>query len=443
MGNSWHPFTSGYTLLFLFLSLLFNTSSSFRDGSYRDYNVVEFEKEGGIPNKHDYDTQLHNGQVLNNTLNSLEAGDLFYIKNKTYHLIGGIIASDIHDVIIKIDGTLLFSDERETWPTDENGEVLEAIMLYKIKNVVFTSSGMGTLDGNGEKWWGAIDYAKHQEDRPRLFHVRSSENVIIENILFKDSPFWTCFMEDSNGLIIRHTQVSARWTKQDGHNMIDLQAFNTDGFDVTGKNVHIHDCDIYCQDDCISVKDGSEDMMFERISCSGLGLVIGSIGHSIVNNITFKDSVMPNTFKGIYMKTRWSDDAPAQDGSARISNILYQNITMEAPEQYAIWIGPAQQAGQPCSLLWTVTPDAKCIMSGFQTWTNITLRDIYVHNSLKSPGVIMGNVSNPIHNLVFDNVVFSGNIGEEPWGDDYYYCDGIEGKAIGSDPVPQCFQTAT
>ena len=164
MGNSWHPFTSGCTLLFLSLSLLFNTSSSFRDGSYRDYNVVEFEKEGGIPNKHDYDTQLHNGQVLNNTLNSLEAGDLFYIKNKTYHLIGGIIASDIHDVIIKIDGTLLFSDERETWPTDKNGEVLEAIMLYKIKNVVFTSSGVGTLDGNGEKWWGAIDYAKYQED---------------------------------------------------------------------------------------------------------------------------------------------------------------------------------------------------------------------------------------------------------------------------------------
>ena len=248
-------------------------------------------------------------------------------------------------------------------------------------------------------------------------------------------------MEDSNGLIIRNSQVSARWTKQDGHNLIDLQAFNTDGFDITGRNVHIHDCDIYCQDDCISVKDGSEDMLFERNSCSGLGLVIGSIGHSVVNNITFRDSIMPNTFKGIYMKTRWSDESPAQDGSARISNILYENITMESPEQYAIWIGPAQQTGQPCSLLWTITPDAKCVMSGYQTWSNITLKDIYVHNSKRSPGVIMGNESNPIHNLVFENVQFTGEIGNDPWGDEFYYCDGVEGIATGStDPLPPCFE---
>ncbi len=41
---------------------------------------------------------------------------------------------------------------------------------------------------------------------------------------------------------------------------------------------------------------------------------------------------------GIYMKTRWNDSAPV--GSyASISDILYQNITMESPQQYAIWIG--------------------------------------------------------------------------------------------------------
>ena len=81
------------------------------------------------------------------------------------------------------------------------------------------------------------------------------------------------------------------------HTLEDLTAFNTDGFDITGRNVHIHDCRIWNQDDCISVKDGSEDMLFERISASGLGLVIGSIGASRVNNITFRDCQMPNTFK--------------------------------------------------------------------------------------------------------------------------------------------------
>ena len=79
------------------------------------------------------------------------------------------------------------------------------------------------------------------------------------------------------------------------------------------------------QDDCISVKDDSEHMLFERINASGmqrhtqkythaythtrtrtcasgLGLTIGSIIKTKVNNITFRDCYMHKTYKGIYMK---------------------------------------------------------------------------------------------------------------------------------------------
>ena len=35
---------------------------------------------------------------------------------------------------------------------------------------------------------------------------------------------------------------------------------------------------------------------------------------------------------------------------AKVEDILYENIAMEEPAQWAIWIGPAQQAdsGDPC-----------------------------------------------------------------------------------------------
>ena len=46
---------------------------------------------------------------------------------------------------------------------------------------------------------------------------------------------------------------------------MELTAFNTDGFDVSGRDVHIHDCDIWTQDDTIAVKDDSQNMLFERI----------------------------------------------------------------------------------------------------------------------------------------------------------------------------------
>jgi len=134
--------------------------------------------------------------------------------------------------------------------------------------------------------------------------------------------------------------VDARWTNIDRHTLLDLTAFNTDGFDFTGVNVHVHDCNVWNQDDCFAVKDGSENMLIEYVNCSGLGLVIGSIGDSRVNNITFRNAYLHNTVKGIYLKTRWNDKAPIGD-AASISNILFENIVMDAPEQFAIWIGPA------------------------------------------------------------------------------------------------------
>lgn len=397
--------------------------------------IINFERIGGIPRVKTYDAAFHNMQLFNTTLNNLKAGDTLFIPNSTFELIGGIYASGLKNITLLIDGTLSFSDDRTTWPVNEHGDVLECIYLEYISDVIFTSTGKGILNGNGKKWWGAIKFLKHQEDRPRLLHIKHSQNVLMEHLLLKDSPYWTFYAENSDGLIIRHTDVDARWTNQNYHTLLDLQAFNTDGFDVTGKNVYIHDCTIWNQDDCIAVKDGSQDMLFERISCSGLGLVIGSIGSSQVRNITFRDSVMPSTVKGIYLKTRWSDEAAAGD-KASIADILYENITIDAPQQYAVWIGPAQQTGQPCSLLWPYA--STCVMSGYQTWSNIVLRDIYITNPKGSPGVVFGNSSNPIRGLVFDNVVVE-NPGERPWGEDYYYCQGVEGVATGgTSPVPPC-----
>ena len=87
--------------------------------------------------------------------------------------------------------------------------------------------------------------------------------------------------------------------------------------------MHIHDCDIWNQDDTIAVKDDSRDMLFERITASGVGLTIGSIGSSRVKNVTFRDCYMLNTLKGIYMKFR-------ADGGT-IEDVTYENIGVRPP----------------------------------------------------------------------------------------------------------------
>lgn len=408
---------------------------------------INFLESGGVPEDSSLETCEANSNLLTKLLNSLTYGDFFEIPaDHTFWLQGGIEVS-FKGPTISIDGILKFSDNLDAWPRndkDPNNHVKEAISMYDIEDVLFTTSDAnikagkkGVIDGSGRKWWGAINFLKHQEDRPRLWHIYRSRNITIKHLLLLDSAYWTFYAEQCDGLFIHHSDVSAKRTDLDRHDLFDLTAFNTDGFDVTGRNVHITDANIWNQDDCIAVKDDpviSENMLFERISCSGLGLVIGSIGDSKVKNITFRDCVLPHSFKGIYLKTRWDDRA--SNGEAFIEDITYENIYMDKPEQWAIWIGPAQQTGQPCSLLWP-EHHGKCQMSGFNTWKNIVLRNITIVEPKQSPGIVFGNASNPIQGLVFDSVHVK-NPGKKPFGDDFWFCQDVDMEVLNSDPAPKC-----
>lgn len=208
-----------------------------------DGAIVDYEKSGAVSDSTVFAVALKNGQILNATLNALQPGDLFLVPNKTFHLVGGIIVDTLFNVTFQLDGTLFFTDDRNTWPT-HGGHVLECLQFNSLTNVTFTSSGKGTLNGNGKKWWGAIKFLENGEDRPRLFHILRSQNILFENILLKDSPFWTFWAENCDGLVVRHSEVDVRVDNADKHDIADLQAFNTDGFDITGKNVYMHDLQV-------------------------------------------------------------------------------------------------------------------------------------------------------------------------------------------------------
>ena len=437
--------TSRTILLFLLSTL----------GNHLHADIINFEMIGGIPDDMSEDTAWINGDLMNKTLDILMPGDTFVVPNKTFKLMGGIEARGLSSVAIQIDGTLLFSNDIKSWPRYENDDVLECIHFYDLDNVTFTSQGIGTLNGQGQKWWGipGIGYLVRGENRPRLFNVENSKNILVENIFFKDSPYWTFWVHGVDGLEVRNCEISARRTDQDNHNLIDITAFNTDGFDVTGRNVWIHDCKVWDQDDCIAVKDNSENMLFERIEASGVGVTIGSIGCSTVNNITFRDIHMHHTWKGIYMKFRGCGD----ENGARISNVLYENIYMDQPEQFSIWVGPAQQsdsnqlcAAHPCSICWPqfaeLLPNkATCEGQSNSKYENITLRNITIYNPQfkYGQGVILAAEDTPMENILFHDVRVV-----DAKSDDfsrYTSCEGVlSGIASGDTyPVPPCFEDQT
>lgn len=358
---------------------------------------------------------LYNGKLLNTTLNL--KSNIKIIIYGYYWVCGGIYIENVSNITIMIDGTLKFTEYIKDWPitseeTIKTGghkprkyPVMECIEFVNTTDIIITSSiNRGILDGSGYIWWGELflGYLIHEENRPRLLKITHSSNIVLEYILFIHSPYWTFWGFIVDNLIIRYCQIYNKRSMSEFHSLYDITAFNTDGFDVSGKNIHMHDLIIWTQDDCIAIKDYSENVLIERVNASGYGLTIGSIGSSYVRNITFRHCYLLNSVKGIYMKFR-SDRGSIQD-------IIYSDIIIENNQGYPIWIGPAQQSdsknpcyANPCSLCWPIFP-CNPVQSQFK---NIFLYNISIIRPHSNLGVIYGHPNIPIQNIIFNNVSLS------------------------------------
>ena len=81
------------------------------------------------------------------------------------------------------------------------------------------------------------------------------------------------------------------------------------------------------------------------------------------------------------------DCVPGVDDVAMISNVLYENIYIDQPSQFAIEIGPAQQyiINSTCSILWPwfdALDYVYCVGEKRSLYDNITLRNITIADPL-------------------------------------------------------------
>ena len=211
--------------------------------------VFNIETAGAIAGNDSLSTCTTNTRIFNQTLWSLQPGDTLLVpKGKIFWFIGGIYASNLVNITVQIDGSIYYTNDMNAWPRSANGDVKECMLFESITGITFTSSNAkeekGLVFGNGKRWWGAVEYLINAENRPRLLHMRNATDILIDNIYFKDSPYWNVLLDDVANVEIKWSNVSARRTNIDYHDLYDLTAFNTDGFDVAGQNVWIHDCEV-------------------------------------------------------------------------------------------------------------------------------------------------------------------------------------------------------
>ena len=192
--------------------------------------VLDFQEDfGGIPQENSPDVCQSNTDLLSKVLQHNASGNVIRIAsaNTTFHFHHGVYAKHLRDTVLVIDGTMRF--ERNEKENKIAARPSPCFMIDKSRNVTLRSNQRGLIDGRGSNYWGVpgIGFLELAEHRPRLVRFNLTSDLLIENLIFQDSPYHTLYLEAVKNATVRHCSIIARRTPEDGHSLIDLDRKST------------------------------------------------------------------------------------------------------------------------------------------------------------------------------------------------------------------------
>jgi polygalacturonase len=440
--------------------MIFMATFLFFGATFSKAAQYDLKTFGAISNDASLEAAQTNGAALYTGLAAMEAGDeLVVSKGDRFFLMppANTTATNCSFVTLVISGTILLHNDSSSWPTYDNGKKLaNAIDVQQSRS--FTVTGGGTIDGQGHSWWWKFLLGKVSRYRPTLLNLAGCVDCLVENLLLKDSPRFHFYgslldglevrnmtvrvdvvaqrdlVERSSGVLLRgvppfndedHPQPSTPDDDEPIWGTVPCFPFNTDGIDVEGRDIHVHNVTVNNYDDSVCVKpvyspglalgvpiNATENVLVENVvQVIGAGISVGSVPPNlahprVVRNVTFRSIVAFDPLKLAYIKTGGGD------GTGSISDITYDGVTATGAVVSPIYLGPQQQSepdGDGAGW-WPQTEPAVSI-------SKVSFRNINVTGGLSSlsAGVLRCNISNPCRDITFENVLIDRNRG--------YICD--------------------
>jgi polygalacturonase len=438
-----------YKFLSLPLSILLCISST---------NPLNIDDFGAVNDNSTYEAAIMNGKAFMNCLIAANAGrdrTVLIASGKNYTILPVARIENLVNVTILFDGIFFaWNGNHSLWPDIVDGKEKNAmplISLYNTQGLVI--KGEGIIEGNGYIWWWHVIIIGN-DNRPNLLEILTSKDTLIDGITFRNAPRFHLNLMDQLNLTVQNVLIQVNTTDPNVPILDQIPTFplNTDGIDIRGKNIIFRNLTIENFDDAIAVKpthqnqdtftNCTENILIEDCYVKySLGMSIGSVppnlNYACVRNITIRNIKFQDPIKAIYIKPN-----PGENGYGLISDITYENITINNALWWAIFIGTQQQhqphsSGTDCSFFYPL-PGTECVTNPRVTIQNITLRNVDIHGGLLSPGIIICNSTNPCTNLIFDNVnVYDRSEFPVAGG---YLCENFSGSVRNSNLVPSCLK---
>lgn len=232
-------------------------------------------------------------------------------------------------------------------------------------DITVTGASGHVIDGNGAKWWDGKG-TNGGKTKPKFFYAHSLKGKsTIKGLNVKNTPVQGFSVNSSQGLTLDSIKIdnSAGDKTNGGH--------NTDAFDVgSSSDITISNANIQNQDDCLAINSGTNIKFIGGTCSGGHGISIGSVGgrsDNTVKGVTVQNSTIKNSQNGVRIKTVYG-------ATGSVSDVTYENITLENIEKYGLVIQQDYKNGSPTGTPTTGVPI-----------TDLTLKNI--KGTVKSSGI--------------------------------------------------------
>ena len=188
-------------------------------------------------------------------------GGILIIKGG-YYFTGSLFLKNKVNLYIEKDSKIIGSNNIFDYPLMETRIEGETCIYYpaliNINNINnINIFGDGIIDGNGLIFWKAFwnrrkwnpKCTNKDEQRPRLLFISNCKNIIISNLSFCNSPFWTTHIYKCENIKYLNCKFYSPFEP--------IKAPSTDGIDIDYcNNILIKNCFLDVNDDAIALKGG-------------------------------------------------------------------------------------------------------------------------------------------------------------------------------------------